>query len=277
MANSVRSHVTVAIIYDFLPESKSTFIMKKGDPFMNNIIRDNVPRTGCKDMWNAFMLKNAQFVYGSDIPICNSTKTIVPHELISYEDAKHIYKLKIKKEPYFFVNAFVHFYIDDQKFDGGRDGIWNNPYKALNIIRHFAGAITPDFSTNADFPDAIKRFNTFRMRTFGHWLVSNNITVINNVRWGTIETWNYCFDGVPLNSIISIGTVASGLHKLENRPLFEDGLCKLVEKIHPPIIIVYGSAKYSVFDKLRQNKIKIISFPSKTSLAFSKRKEIHHE
>lgn len=244
---------------------------------MINHINTKAPRTGCQDMWNAFMLKDAEFVIGSDIPICNGAKDIIPHELISYEDAKHIYKLKLNKEPDFYVDAFVHFYIDDQKFDGPRDGIWNNPYKALEIIRHFAGAITPDFSTNADFPDAIKRYNTFRMRAFGHWLVTNNITVINNVRWGTIETWNYCFDGIPLNSIISIGTVASGLHKLENRPAFEEGLRQLTKTLHPKMIIVYGSAKYSIFDELQQHGIKIISFPSKTNLAFSKRKEASHE
>ena len=244
---------------------------------MINHIDTKAPRTGCHDMWNAFMLKDAEFVLGSDIPICDSTKDSVPHELISYEDAKHIYKLKLNKEPNFFVDAFVHFYIDDQKFDGTRDGIWNNPYKALEIIRHFAGAITPDFSTNADFPDAIKRYNTFRMRAFGHWLITNNITVINNVRWGTIETWDYCFDGIPLNSIISIGTVASGLHKLENRPHFEDGLHRLVEIIQPSTIVIYGSAKYSIFEELQQQGIKIVSFPSKTSIAFSKRKEMSHE
>lgn len=244
---------------------------------MNTNLISNPPRSGCHDMWNAFMFKDAEFVLGSDIPICNSTKDVIPHELISYEDAKHIYKTKFNTEPDFFVDAFVHFYIDDQKFDGSRDGIWNNPYKALDIIRHFAGAITPDFSTNADFPDAIKRYNTFRMRAFGHWLISNNITVINNVRWGTVETWNYCFDGIPLNSIISIGTVASGLHKLENRPLFEEGLNLLIEKIKPSAIVVYGSSKYSFFDELKQSGINIVSFPSKTSLAFSKRKEVHHE
>ncbi len=115
------------------------------------------------------------------------------------------------------------------------------------------------------------------MRAFGHWLISNNITVINNARWGTVETRNYCFDGIPLNSIISIGTVASGLHKLENRALFEEGLRRLVKLIKPSIIIVYGSSKYSIFDELKQKDITIISFPSKTSLAFSKRKEVNHE
>ena len=32
---------------------------------MNN---ENTPRAGCIDMWNAFMVKGAQFTLGSDAP-----------------------------------------------------------------------------------------------------------------------------------------------------------------------------------------------------------------
>lgn len=110
--------------------------------------------------------------------------------------------------------------------------------------------ITADFSTNADFPDPIKRYNTYRMRAFGFWLGSQGISVINNVRWGTEETWDYCFDGIPYNSIVSIGTVASGINKLENRPDFEAGLLKMVEVLNPHTIVIYGSANYDWFKKV---------------------------
>lgn len=95
----------------------------------------------------------------------------VPLQLISYEDAKAIYKRELDTGvPDYFVNAYIHFYIDDQKFDGKRSSIWLYPDKALEVIKHFAGIITPDFSTNADFPDPIKRYNTYRMRAFGCWM-----------------------------------------------------------------------------------------------------------
>lgn len=110
------------------------------------------------------------------------------------------------------------------------------------------------------------------MRAMGAWLHVNGIPVINNVRWGTSETWSYTFDGIPYNSIVAIGTVASGINKTINRPIFEEGLYKMVDSLHPHTIIVYGSSNYSFFDKLRNDGINIVSFPSKTSLAFSKRK-----
>ena len=107
------------------------------------------------------------------------------------------------------------------------------------------------------------------MRALGRWFASQKISVINNVRWGTEETWDYCFDGIPYNSIIAIGTVASGIHRLENRKDFDLGLLKMVETLKPHTIIVYGSANYDCFKKLSDNGISIISFPSDTSLAFS--------
>jgi hypothetical protein len=111
------------------------------------------------------------------------------------------------------------------------------------------------------------------MRAYGRWLAVNGIPIINNVRWGTVETWEYCFDGIPYNSIVAIGTVASGIDRVENRPLFEDGLYEMVRLLQPHSIIVYGSSKYVFFDKLREQGINIVTFPSKTSLAFAVKKE----
>ncbi len=232
------------------------------------------PRNGCHDMWNAFMVKDVLFSPGSDMPTCISTDQI-PLELISYEDAKAVYKRMMQAgNADFHVKAFIHFFIDDQKFDGKRSSIWLYPEEALKVISHFDGIISPDFSTNADFPDPWKRFNTYRMRSFGCWMNQLNIPVINCVRWGTYETWNYCFDGIPKGSTVCIGTVASGIRRLENRPLFDTGLKRMVDIIKPKLIITYGSSNYPCFKELITSGIEVISYESKTSKAF---KEVRNE
>lgn len=239
--------------------------------------KQNYVRAGCKDVWNAFMVEKAEFSPITDMPVCYSAKTI-PKRMISFADAKTLYNKKTKSgESNFFVDAFIHFYIDDLKFDGKYNSVWDFPEKALEIISHFAGIITPDFSTYTDFPDPIKRMNTYRMRAFGCWINSKNIPVINNVRWGTVETWSYCFDGIPQNSIVAVGTVASELSNLCNRPLFEYGLYKMVSIIKPTHIIVYGSANYSFFKKLSQEGIDIIAFPSRKAKFFSKEEKNEQE
>ncbi len=228
-------------------------------------------RKGQQDMWNAFMVKGAKFS-SNDIPLCPTTALSVPSELISYDAAKTIHRKELKRgNTDYHVNAFIHFYIDDQKFDGKRSSIWLYPENALSIIRHFSGIIVPDFSTYADFPEPIKLWNFYRMNAFGFWVAEQGIPVISNARWGTKETWPYCFDANPLNSMLAIGTVGSGLRLLKNRALFEEGLFQMNEVLHPHTLIVYGSSRYKCFDVLRDQGVQIISFPSKTTEAFVRR------
>ena len=221
----------------------------------------------CKDVWNAFMVKGATFSENG-IPFCPTTANEAPHALVSYTEARAIHNWQMRRgNKNFFVNVFVHFYQHDYKFDGSRCGIWVAPERAAKIFRHFAGIITPDFSTYLDFPFPWKIFNTYRMRAFGYWYGTFGGAVINNIRWGEEETFGWCFDGIPLNTIVSIGTVASGLHKSENRELFETGFAKLLEVLKPHTIIVYGSDKLPCFDSIRQ-KINVVSFKSERALAF---------
>ncbi len=243
----------------------------------NLILKENSEtkvRTGCKDIWNAFMAEGAMF--GKyDIPYCPTTAADIPKEQVTWEEAKQIHRTHIsKKDEDYFVDAYINWYIDDYKFDGPR-GLWHDYNFALRVIKHFAGIITPDFSTYQDFPHPIKINATYRMRIFGYWVGKQGINVVNNVRWGTEETFEYCFEGVPKNSIVSIGTVGGGPRKLADRSRFEAGLYKMVEVLNPHTILVYGSAKGECFDELRKRGIIIVSYQSKTARVFEGRK--HNE
>lgn len=228
-------------------------------------------RKGCIDVFNAYMCDGAIYSQ-NDILYCPTTAKGPPEDIITWDEAKTIYRKAIKnKNKDFKHNAFVCFYTDDHKYDGPR-GIWHDSAHALKVLRHFAGAITPDFSTYQDFPEPLKIYNTYRMRVFGYWLSTNGIFVINNVRWGTPETYKYCFDGIPKNSIIAIGTVGGSPRKLIDRKRFEDGLREMVERLNPHTIIVYGSARYDCFEKLKEQGINIVAFSSETAKAFEGRK-----
>lgn len=234
----------------------------------NCIIKSSRP--GCKDIWNADMAIGATFLE-YDIPLCPTTAKTLPNDIITWEEAKCIYKKNYKNNNFFY-DAYVCFYLDDYKFDGPK-GIWNNKEKVLEILRHFAGVISPDFSTYQDFPLALKLYNTYRMRLYGYWLGINGIGVINNVRWGTEETYGYIFIGIPKNSIVAIGTVGGSPRKYIDRNRFETGLYKMVEVLKPHTIIVYGSSNYSCFKKLEDMGVKIISFKSQTARYWEWRNE----
>ena len=228
-------------------------------------------RIGCKDIWNAYMADGVTFT-SYDIPFCPTTATKIPKALITWDEAKSILrKNNAIDNDAFFYDAFVCFYIDDYKFDGPR-GIWHDTEHALKVLRHFAGVITPDFSTYQDFPEPVKLFATYRMRLLGFWLGKNGLSVINNVRWGTSETFRYCFSGIPKCSMVAIGTVGGSPRKNIDRERFEEGLEHLVQTLRPHTIIIYGSANYECFEKLSKQGIRIISYPSHTASAFERRR-----
>ena len=230
-----------------------------------------INRAGLTDIWNAFMVENATFS-DHDIPLCPTTATNCPHELVGYDEAKSIHKKMLRKgELDYHINAFIHFYIDDSKFDGKKSSFWLYPDKVLEIISHFDGIIVPDPSTYADFPDPLKRWNYYRMNAFGFWVASKGHQVISNVRWNTPDTWNYCFDGNPNNSMLCLGTVASSLkYKLNYEP-FAAGLMKMYEVLHPHTLIVYGSSNYPCFEELKALGVNIVTFKSKTCKYYERR------
>lgn len=232
----------------------------------------NIVRKGIKDIWwRSYMVRGARFSV-ADIPFCPTTATEIPAVIITYKEAKRIYRKELHKgRKDFKHSAFVCFYEDDQNFDSSH-GIWFRSDYAYRILQHFAGIITPDFSTNQDFPLPLKIWNTYRMRAFGYWYgtICGQL-VINNVRWGTPETYWYCFAGIPKNSIVAIGTVGGNPRKLIDRKRFEKGLNEMVRVLSPHTIIVYGSANYECFKKLEAQGIRIIAFPGSTSIAYARR------
>lgn len=227
-------------------------------------------RKGLKDVWNAFMCEGAEYT-NNDIPICPTKLTTLPQKIDTWEEAKNSHKKRLKIDKQYYCDAFICFYIDDYKFDGVRTSIWLFPWIALRILKHYRGIITPDFSTYQDFPYPLKLWNTFRMRAFGYWAGKQGLEIINNVRWGTPETYHYCFDGIEKHSVVAIGTVGGNPRRIIDRNRFEEGLEEMVKRLSPHTIIVYGSANYDCFKKLSDKKINIVSFKSSTASYYERR------
>lgn len=214
------------------------------------------------------MVSGAKFST-NDIPFCPTTAIDMPALILTYKEAKEMYHKEMRRHNKYFKSfAYVCFYEDDGNFDSFK-GIWFRSSYAYKVLSHFTGIITPDFSLYQDFPLPLKLWNVYRMRAFGYWFGTLcGYAVINNVRWGTPETYWYCFDGIPENSVVAIGTVGGSPRKLEDRERFERGLKELVRRLHPHTIIVYGSANYKCFEELEKQGVTILAYPSKTSRAF---------
>ena len=208
-------------------------------------------RKGCKDVWNAFMVEGATFCQPFDIPFCPTTLETIPNKLVPYTEAKSANGK----------GGIVHFYIDDYKFNGIDSPLYNRLQTVLDLFRKFDGIITPDFSTCQDFPEAIKIGNTYRMRAFGYYSSKHGIPVVNNVRWGDPDTYDYSFAGLPENSILAISTHGC-IKQRDNRCRFKIGLLELYNRLKPHTLLVYGNTPDDIFDKIRQEGVKIVSYPT---------------
>ena len=81
----------------------------------------NGTRTGCKDVFHAFLVKNAKYDTILEIP-CIKPENTIPNRLVSFS--------KAVSGNYF--DCFVHFYEDDANFER----LWNSPQKYLPILKN---------------------------------------------------------------------------------------------------------------------------------------------
>lgn len=264
-------------LYDFIKIKKPKHFVLIGDD--NNqrldIIKNtNIPFTLFTDkniynfFENAWSIIESNDEYFNDLgfPICIPLKQSVPNRIISWSNAKELYKKISCTNSDFKIDAYVHFYMDDQNFDGRYKGVWNNPIESFEILSHFRGIITIDYSTYIDFPEPIKQFAVYRMILSGIMANNYGIEVIHNLRLDFFGA--YPNDYIPKNNIICIGTVASSLKKNIYKDIFNKIYNNYFLHNNPKYILTFGSSKYDVFKTIELRGVQIKSYSSHKNIIF---------
>jgi len=134
-------------------------------------------------------------------------------------------------------NEALHFFLDDYRF---RDTVWCNLEKTTISISKFEYVYTPDLSLWRDLPtDFYNRENIYRTRFIGAYWQKCGYNVIPTASWGNLSSFSYCFEGLPVHSVIAVSGM--GNRKSENAfNLWCYGLRRLEEAKAPILIIIYG-------------------------------------
>ena len=235
-----------------------------------NFSRNKAVRPGIKDIWNAYLTYGAKWS-ANENPIVKTTATYPPKQIISYRTAKTLDDSKRKSNPNYKFDAFIHFYIDDDKFDSKTDGIWSKPEDFFRLSSHFAGVIGPDFSIYADFADPLRSIQIYKARVIEYACSKRNIPVIVNARWGSPKTWNETICEFPENSMLAVGIVGSRVKYLENQFCFNAGLKRLLDTKNPHTLIVVGSANYPCFEEAKNRGVRVVQFDGE-KCAYHKKK-----
>ena len=129
----------------------------------------------------------------------------------------------------------IHFYIDDYQFER----VWNRPEDYTEILKQYECILTPDFSLYLDMPMPMKIWNIYRSRQIGQYYQKQGIKVIPTISWAEKETFDFCFEGIPKGSIVSISTIGVKRNK-EALKIWTDGVDAMIQAIEPSTILVYG-------------------------------------
>lgn len=126
-------------------------------------------------------------------------------------------------------NRFVHFFLDDYKFE--------------------AIVLSPQFSAYYIMPYASQIYHTFRSRWCGAYFQSKGLTVIPTVYWGKPQSYWYCFDGIEAGCVVAVSTV--GVRK--EKDFFLQGYGEMLRRIKPKAILCYGA----IFPEMQGNVIEV--------------------
>ena len=129
----------------------------------------------------------------------------------------------------------VHFFVDDFLFNR----VWDEPDKYVQKLAGYGVVLSPDFSTFTDFPMVMQLYNHYRK----HWLAAywqdNGVTVVPTISWSDHDSYRWCFDGEPTESIVAVSAVGTQREK-DTKQLFLDGYTEMMHRLRPKAVIFQG-------------------------------------
>lgn len=159
-----------------------------------------------------------------------------------------------------------HFFLNDYLFER----VWNDPKKNLDFLFNFKAVLSPDFSQYTDMPRALNIYNHYRKMWVSAYWQAHGLKVIPVAGWSDEESFEYCFDGMPKNSLIAVSTVGvmTNYYFEQN---FKAGFEEMMRRLEPAQLLLYGKKPSWLevdipvlnyrpdstkrFDKLKENKL----------------------
>lgn len=184
------------------------------------------------DVMKEFLITGAELDGKYQIPIAPTCQfDYMPEDSIDFEES---FSRKIKNHR----KLNVNFYIEDSKFLK----LWNNPDKYMEHLKCFHSVTMPDFSIatgSCGMPFALNIYNKYRNHALAWYLHMNGIKIIPSVSIADIDSYDWCFDGLPRNSVLSVctnGRVKSKAARLE----FCEGFKTMCDYLEPTRVIIVG-------------------------------------
>jgi len=213
------------------------------------------------------LLNTSTFEDFKQIPIIQDNIIEIDKEIITIDEAKS--KIKTGSE---LDNKIIAFYKHDYILDG-KNGIWQNPDKNIDILNKAYAVIEPDYSTYLNMSYSLKLYQTLRMRLSGLYLQECGIKVITNYRSSSNDCNDFVTLGIPNNCTIAISVESN--KTIDDFKRIRDGLILLHQNKTIKKVALYGNNKYLYYvtDFLQDHSIEYFISDTQTVKAYKNIKD----
>ena len=169
----------------------------------------------------------------------------IPEALISFDQPSRVQH---------FDKTGLHFFIQDRKFQG----VLIHPEKFVSRFSNYKVVLTPDCTLSKEMPPSVRFQNIRVSRQAGAVWQSRGLPVVPTVRWSCEEDYDVAFSGIPLRSIVAVGSYGAMRDRSLRRTLL-NGLEEMVHRLQPVSVLLYGSMG-SGETKALEMKTRIVKF-----------------
>lgn len=162
-----------------------------------------------------------------DYPILSSILQLTDYQLVMCNNYKFINEKSL-------VSTFVDDYILER--------YWNDPKKYIEYFKKAKYVMSPDYSLLVGMPKPMQMWNVYRNRLVGYVWQSSGINVIPTISWSNEDSFEYCFNGVEIGSVVAVSN--TGCRNEENKHFFDLGFYKMIEVLKPSIILFQCNKKF---------------------------------
>lgn len=117
--------------------------------------------------------------------------------------------------------------------------LYNSFSEYVEFLRKAKGFISADFSLFRDYPEEVFIAKCRANRIIDYALQEAGIPMIPTAGFAGESSWEWCFDGLSLNSTVAITTNCLGRDR-ETHRLFVGGINAMIKKIRPTTIVICG-------------------------------------
>lgn len=130
--------------------------------------------------------------------------------------------------------SLCHFFTADEHFER----VWNTPDKYMPMLENFKFVCTPDFTYYGDMPLALRLYQVYRARAIAWLMYQRGVNIIPTVGWNEPSSWEWCFDGLPKDSIVAVST--NGCRGRESEEHYRQGFHAMCQAIEPYKVVCVG-------------------------------------